>query len=177
MRFVDGPLTGTYVVELKKLDDGRGSFVKTFSASVFENSGIRVGVLEEFYSVSAKNVVRGMHFQTPPRDHEKIVFCAAGSVLDVLVDLRAGSSYGCSGSVLLDARQPKLLIIPRGIAHGFRSLEHGSLMVYKTSTEHDPAHDAGIRWDSFGFDWGIAHPILSSRDEALPLFKNYASPF
>ena len=177
MRFTAGPLQGTYVADLTKVNDRRGSFVKTFSSSVFERHGIRIEMLEEFYSTSARDVVRGMHFQAPPHDHEKFVYCAAGSVLDVLLDLRSGPHYGCHGRLLLDCRRPALLVIPRGVAHGFRSLEDGSLMVYKTSTEHDSASDAGILWNSFGFDWGIERPTLSIRDELHPALSQYSSPF
>jgi dTDP-4-dehydrorhamnose 3,5-epimerase/CDP-3, 6-dideoxy-D-glycero-D-glycero-4-hexulose-5-epimerase len=177
MQIKPGPLPGVNVIELKRFDDLRGSFVKTFSGSVFEAAGIAVDMREEFYSVSAKNVLRGMHFQLPPHDHVKVVYCPVGAVLDVLLDLRAGATHGHAVSVMLDAREPKLLVIPRGIAHGFLSLTDGSLMVYKTSTEHAPTHDAGVRWDSFGFDWGVEQPVLSARDAAHPTFADFVSPF
>lgn len=177
MDIQSGPLPGVKVIELKRFDDLRGSFVKTFSASVIEAAGIEIDMREEFYSVSGKHVLRGMHFQTPPHDHVKVVYCPVGAVLDVLLDLRAGAGYGRSASIQLDARTPKLLVIPSGIAHGFLSLSEGSVMVYKTSTEHAPTHDAGIRWDSFGFEWGIEQPVLSARDAAHPAFQDFFSPF
>ena len=77
----------------------------------------------------------------------------------------------------LSAETRMILMIPAGIAHGFLSLEEQSIMVYKTSTMHSPAHDAGIRWDSFGFDWGPDVPVLSDRDAAFPALADFASPF
>jgi dTDP-4-dehydrorhamnose 3,5-epimerase-like enzyme len=105
------------------------------------------------------------------------VYCPVGKVLDVMVDLRAGPGYGRVAHVVLQADQPSLLVIPRGIAHGFRALLDHSLMVYKTDTEHAPTHDAGIRWDSFGFDWGLEAPVVSERDRGHPAFVDFASPF
>lgn len=177
MQIKTGPLPGVSVIELKKFDDLRGSFVKTFSGKVWKAAGIDVEMREEFYSVSAKNVLRGMHFQVPPEDHAKVVYCPVGAVLDVLLDLRAGPTYGKAVGVSLDAREPKLLVIPRGIAHGFLSLTDDSVMVYKTSTEHSPAHDMGLRWDSFGFNWPVENPVLSARDAAHPALADFSSPF
>ncbi|CAN5737944.1 dTDP-4-dehydrorhamnose 3,5-epimerase family protein [soil metagenome] len=170
-------LPGTLLVTLRRLEDARGSFVKTFAHSALSPAFREFEMREEFYSTSAKDVIRGMHFQLPPHDHAKLVYCPVGAVLDVLLDLRAGPGYGALASTVLSAEVPSLLLIPRGVAHGFRSLEEGSLMVYKTSTEHERSHDVGIRWDSFGFDWGLATPILSARDAAHPSFASFTSPF
>ena len=177
MEFVRELLPGARLVKLRQFSDARGSFVKTYARSVFDAEGADFDFREEFYSVSAKDVIRGMHFQTPPHDHVKLVYCPVGAVLDVLVDLRPGADYGRSASVVLDAAEPSLLLIPKGIAHGFKSLTDGSLMVYKTSTEHAPTNDAGIRWDSFGFDWEVDAPIVSNRDAVHPPLAEYGSPF
>ena len=118
-----------------------------------------------------------MHFQTPPHAHDKLVYCAHGRVLDVLLDLRRGSGYGHSVGVTLDSSQPAVLFIPRGVAHGFRALTDDALMVYKTSTEHAPSHDAGVRHDSFGFDWKCDEPMLSERDRGHPALADFDSPF
>lgn len=170
-------LPGAWQLRLRRLDDARGSFVKTLARSSLQAAGLAFELAEEFYSVSDKDVVRGLHFQLPPHEHAKAVYCAAGSVLDVLLDLRAGPGYGRVASLTLDARQPTLLMLPPGIAHGFRSLESGSLMVYKTSSEHVPSHDAGVRWDSIDFDWGIRQPVVSARDSQLPRLSDFHSAF
>lgn len=184
MRFDQELLPGVHLVKLDRFEDARGSFVKTYARSAFDAAlgsadpgSAAVDIREEFYSVSHRDVLRGMHFQLPPHDHVKLVYCAAGAVLDVLLDLRKGPGFGRSIGVRLDAAAPQILVIPRGIAHGFLSLTDGSLMVYKTSTEHAPSHDAGIHFDSFGHDWGCATPILSDRDRKHPALADFASPF
>lgn len=183
MQFAEELLPGTWVVRLKRFDDARGSFVKTYARSVFDEALHAVPgaagfeAREEFYSSSAKNVIRGMHFQLPPHDHDKLVYCAVGIVDDVLLDLRRGPGFGRVARVRLDAAAPSAVFIPRGVAHGFVSRTDGSLMVYKTSSEHAPSHDAGVRFDSFGFDWQCDAPVLSVRDRGHPALADFVSPF
>ena len=158
--------------------DRRGIFVKTFRSDEFRDLGISFEPREEFYSVSAKNVLRGMHFQLPPAAHAKLVYCLSGRVLDVVLDMRRGSScYGKSFSCQLDGQRRELLFIPAGFAHGFLALEDQSLMVYKTDAPHAPEHDAGIAWNSFGFDWKVASPVMSDRDRKFPAWPDFQSPF
>jgi dTDP-4-dehydrorhamnose 3,5-epimerase/CDP-3, 6-dideoxy-D-glycero-D-glycero-4-hexulose-5-epimerase len=171
------PLPGVKFVELTRFEDARGTFVKTYSRSRFVELDIDTDFQEEFFSTSNACVIRGMHFQMPPYDHVKLVQCTFGRVLDVLLDLRKGPQYGQVASIELDARKPALLLIPKGIAHGFCSLEHGSLMMYKTSTEHKPSHDRGIRWDSFGFQWPVREPVVSVRDRDHLAFSDFQSTF
>lgn len=137
---------------------------------------------EEFYSVSKRGVIRGMHFQVPPADHTKIVVCMTGKILDVVLDLRPGKYYGRSWSIPLDSAQPRTLVLPPGVAHGFLSLSDNSIVLYKTDHEYEPDHDQGIRWNSFGFQWPIEPHFdparyLSPRDLAHPLFADFESPF
>lgn len=177
MKRTEELLPGAWLYRLNRFQDPRGTFVKVFARSLFERDGISIDMAEEFYSASNKDVLRGMHYQTPPHDHDKVVYCAAGAVLDVLLDLRAGPGYGRVASALLSEEEPGLVVIPKGVAHGFISRRDGSLMVYKTSTEHSPQHDRGIRWDSFGFDWGCSAPVLSDRDLRHDAFAQFISPF
>ncbi len=170
-------LPNSWLVKLNKIEDLRGGFVKTVSESLLNTLNIDFHLKEEYFSWSKKNVIRGVHFQMPPYDHIKLVYCQSGAVLDVLLDLRPGHGYRKSYSLVLSAKEPKLLVIPKGVAHGFKSLDDDSLMIYKTSTEHSPQYDAGILWNSFGFDWGIDNPILSERDKFHPAFKAFESCF
>jgi dTDP-4-dehydrorhamnose 3,5-epimerase len=170
-------LPGATLIRLHRHQDDRGLFVKTFSRSWFAQQGLQVELQEEFYSTSHRDVIRGMHFQLPPHDHAKVVSCLVGAVDDVLLDLRTGSGYGRAVRVRLSADEPAVLLIPKGIAHGFRSLTDNSLMLYKTSTEHAPSADAGIRWDSFGMDWGCDQPVMSARDRQHPALADFSSPF
>ena len=98
--------------------------------------------------------------------------------MDVILDLRSNSpTYGQSDAVELSSANHFIVHIPAGFAHGFLSLEDGSCLVYKTDAVHSPEHDAGIRWDSFGFEWKTESPIISARDAALPAFGDFVSPF
>jgi len=77
----------------------------------------------------------------------------------------------------LSAQNREMLFIPAGCAHGFLALEDDSMMVYQTSTVHSPSHDAGVLWNSFGFDWPVKNPILSERDQKFPALRDFQSPF
>jgi dTDP-4-dehydrorhamnose 3,5-epimerase/CDP-3, 6-dideoxy-D-glycero-D-glycero-4-hexulose-5-epimerase len=177
MEFTEELLPGTWLIKFKSFEDARGTFIKTFARTLFEYNNAYLDVQEEYYSVSNKNVIRGMHFQNPPHDHSKLVYCPIGAVDDVLLDLRSGSGYGKVANVRLSQDKPFLVFMPKGIAHGFRSLEDGSMMVYKTSSEYEQAADSGVRWDSFGYDWGLDQPTMSDRDRMHVSFKNFLTPF
>ena len=171
-------LNGVLVLQPKIFQDHRGSFVKTYQDALFSERGIRFVPREEFFSVSKKDVLRGMHFQLPPAAHDKLVYCAVGRVLDVVVDLRRGSkTFGKSIARELSAANRQMMFIPVGCAHGFLTLEDNSIMVYQTSTPHAPAQDAGILWNSFGFDWPVKEPVLSDRDRGFPALCDFSSPF
>lgn len=158
--------------------DARGQFVKVFHADEFLKLGMETAFREEFYSTSVQNVVRGMHFQTPPCDHVKLVYCTAGAVFDVVVDIRRGSPrFGCFASIELSAEKGNALYIPKGIAHGFCTLSASATLVYKVSTVYSPTHDTGIRWDSIDIPWPVDVPVLSDRDRNLPPFADFDSPF
>ena len=157
--------------------DRRGTFIKTFNKSQFQQAGLNTDWQESYYSVSEQHVVRGMHFQLPPHDHEKLVYVTAGHILDVVVDLRRTSTtYGRTFATAL-AEHENALFIPRGFAHGFLALTSGATVVYCVGTGYQPTADAGIRWDSLGYEWPVADPILSDRDAAFPTLAEFSSPF
>lgn len=178
MELIPTTLEGCYQVSPFLAQDERGTFVKTFNAERFSALGLPTEWREEYYSSSRKGVIRGMHFQTPPYDHEKLVYCIQGRVLDVVVDLRKGSpTHGKHIAVELDAAHGRGLMIPKGMAHGFLALSENVLMTYKVTSVYAPESDAGIRWDSFGFEWDVDQPIVSARDRAHPTFADFDSPF
>lgn len=171
-------LPGLQVIQPRIFSDRRGDFVKTFHAGLFHDLGLDFEPREEFFSTSARGVVRGMHFQRPPAAHAKMVYCIVGRVLDVVLDLRKSSpTFGRSCARELSAANREMLFIPVGFAHGFLALEDGATMVYQTSTVHSPAQDAGIVWNSFGFDWPVKSPQLSERDQQFPALTDFDSPF
>jgi dTDP-4-dehydrorhamnose 3,5-epimerase/CDP-3, 6-dideoxy-D-glycero-D-glycero-4-hexulose-5-epimerase len=177
MKVVKELLTGCWLLEPLRFEDPRGRFVKTYHEELYAQLGVKLDIREEFYSVSHKDVIRGMHFQLPPHAHDKLVYCPQGAVCDVLLDLRAGAGYGRVAYAELSGQNCQLIFIPKGIAHGFVALDHNSLMIYKTSTVHNPESDCGIRWDSFGFDWGVSQPCLSDRDQRQAPMASFLTPF
>src|SRR5437588_1377343 len=178
MEIVATELPGLKLIRPKIFQDARGSFVKTFHADFFREQGMEFQPREEFYSTSAKGVLRGMHFQLPPAAHAKLVYCLGGRVLDVVLDMRRNSpAFGRTFSCELDTIRRELLFIPAGFAHGFLALEDNSLMVYKTDVVHTPASDSGISWNSFGFQWPVASPVLSDRDSRFVAWRDFSSPF
>lgn len=162
----------------KAFGDARGRFVKVFHEQAFRDLGLHTDFAEEYYSVSHRNVIRGLHFQTPPHDHVKLVYCVQGEVLDVVLDLRVGSpTYGQHATFRLSAEKANSIYIPKGMAHGFCALSDEAIMVYKVSTVYAPHNDAGVRWDSAGIDWPTASPIISDRDAGFAGFGEFTSPF
>jgi len=178
MQFHPAPINGVYSIDLFHKADDRGVFVKTFHKDSFAALDLETQFDESFYSSSLKGVVRGMHFQLPPHDHAKIIYCTSGRLLDVVVDLRKDSpTFGHHFSLELSGTNFKAIYIPKGLAHGFAVLEDQTTMVYLTSTMHQPSADTGIRWDSFGFEWPVKSPIISERDESFESLANFKSPF
>ena len=172
------PLAGALLITLPAFNDARGTFVKTFQASVLQQAGIDFTLRESYFSLSKKDVIRGMHFQTPPHHHAKIVFCPQGAILDVIVDLRKGSAtYGQCYAHELSAANHQAYYIPEGFAHGFKSLTDDAITYYLVTSEYAQAHDTGILYSSIDFDWGVKEPIISARDLSFPTLQTFESPF
>jgi len=178
LKIVSSKIPGCFEIFPLIHRDSRGAFIKTFHAPTFNEFGLCISFKEEYYSVSAKNVVRGLHFQLPPDDHVKLVYCITGCVQDVVLDLRLGSpTYGNHVKFELSAELGNMVYIPKGMAHGFCSLRANSTMVYKTSTVHSPELDSGIRWDSAGIKWPNSPMTISDRDRNLSSLADFDSPF
>lgn len=162
----------------KVFDDARGRFVKVFHEQAFAAQGLETNFAEEYYSVSYKNVIRGMHFQLPPMDHVKMVYCVEGEVMDAVIDLRVGSpTYGQYALFELSAAKANSIYIPKGMAHGFCARSEQAIMVYKVSTIYSPVHDAGVLWNSAGIPWPTTEAVLSARDQGFPALEQFESPF
>lgn len=158
--------------------DVRGDFVKTYHAPTFAEFGLGDGFAEHYHSTSRKGVIRGMHFQTPPHHHDKLVVCTMGRVLDVVVDLRKGSStFRGLVSRELNGAECTGLVIPKGCAHGFLSLTDDATLHYYVTTPYAADHDSGVRFDSIGFEWPVDDPLTSERDRGFPSLETFDSPF
>ena len=172
------PIPGCFEIIPKIRKDSRGMFIKIFHAPEFKELGLTAVFREEYYSVSRKGVLRGLHFQDPPAALSKMVFCVEGDILDAVVDLRKSSrTYGKAFTIKLSTRAANMLYIPQGCAHGFYALSKKVVMLYKTSKVYSPEHDSGILWNSAGIKWPCKRPILSPRDAAFPGLSDFKSPF
>lgn len=169
-------LKGCYGASLATFSDVRGAFQKLFHEDTF--SEYMPGFLprEAYLSSSHKGVLRGMHFQLPPHDHGKVVICLSGAALDVIVDLREGADFGQTTSVELTPEGISCVLLPPGVGHGFYAHEDNTQLLYLVETVHSQQADAGVMWDSCGFDWPSSDPILSERDTKHPSLTEFVPP-
>ena len=163
------------VIEPQSFSDDRGFFFESFKESEFASNGIDIKFVQDNFSHSAKSVIRGLHFQKPPKAQAKLVNVVSGKILDVAVDIRKNSStYGKWVSQILSDEDHKLLYVPEGFAHGFCVLSEEANVMYKVSSEYSPEHEGGIIWNDpkLNIDWSSLKPIVSTSDSQLPLLEN-----
>ena len=178
MEILKTELDGLLFVQHKLFEDNRGIYLKTYNSTTFKDLGINLDVKERYLSVSKKNVIRGMHFQVPPKEHVKLVTVISGKILDVVLDIRKGSrSYGSCFSIEISEYDCKTIYIPKGFAHGFKALDNNTIVEYNQTTEYSFKHDNGILYDSFGFNWNVQNPIVSSRDLSFTPLDLFDTPF
>jgi dTDP-4-dehydrorhamnose 3,5-epimerase len=178
MKIIDTYIKGLKVIELNQYSDIRGGFIKVFNHDFFIKNELETNMKESYFSASRKNVIRGMHFQSPPYEHTKLVYVNQGSILDVVLDIRLNSdTYGIFFNLQLTSKEPKLIYIPIGCAHGFLSLEEETIVTYLQSSVYSEINDNGIKYNSFGMDWGLENPIISERDNNFIGLGNFKSPF
>lgn len=171
-------IEGLKLIHLKKFKDTRGTFVKVFNEDFFNDNGMKDTCKESYYSISQKNVIRGMHFQLPPYEHSKLVYVNRGAILDVTLDLRINSkTFGCFLSTKITQESGILIYIPAGFAHGLLSLEDNTMITSLQSTVYNQKADRGIKYDSFGMNWGDENFIISEKDNSLVNFTDFKSPF
>ena len=176
-------LEGVLIVTPDIYADERGMFMETFSEERYrEMLGLtpHEHFVQDNLSVSKKGVLRGLHYQAPPMAQGKLVSVPRGRVLDVAVDIRAGSpTYGEYVVVELSGDNHRQLWIPRGFAHGFITLEDDTLFAYKCTNAYSREHERGIVWNdpALGIDWGEATPIVSEKDKQHPLFVDIPKEF
>lgn len=157
--------------------DERGFFMRTFDKSIFAEAGLQIDWVQENHSRSErKGIIRGLHFQLPPYSETKLVRCIRGSVLDVFVDLREGSStFGLWDSLLLSESNKTMVMIPRGFAHGFCTLEEISEVVYKVDNAYNREAELGLIWNDpdLAIEWPTGKPSLSTKDELNLSLKEF----
>ena len=175
---IESGLDGCRELIAPRHDDSRGRFVKTVHAEFFGQHDMNAAFVEQYYTVSARGTLRGLHFQTPPHDHDKLVICSDGEVFDVVVDLRCKSpTFGEHRVFHLSAARANQIYIPTGMAHGFYTMSDQATLIYNVTSVHNGKHDAGIHYASAGITWPDGDVITSDRDASLPTLADYDSPF
>lgn len=178
MKVISTKILGCYEIQPIIINDNRGKFIKTFHKEVFASSHLETHFSEEYYSTSKHGVLRGLHFQIPPYDHTKMVYCVLGRILDVVVDLRGGSpTFGHFEMFELSAEQANIVYISKGLSHGFYVDSELAIVMYKVTTVYVPTHDSGILWNSVGIPWPNMNPIVSERDKSFVSFSEFKTPF
>lgn len=182
MEVIKTSIDGVVIIEPRIFRDERGYFFESFSQREFDEKVGHIDFVQDNESMSVYGVMRGLHFQRPPYAQSKLVRCVRGKVLDVAVDIRVGSAtYGQYVAVELSEENHRQFFIPKGFAHGFSVLSDEAVFQYKCDNFYHPEADGGISIldDSIGIDWQIPAEaaILSKKDTARPLLKDFESPF
>lgn len=171
MIFNETKLKGAYVIDIEPIEDERGFFARAWCKDEFEKYGLNSSLVQCNISFNKKRgTLRGMHYQVPPFEEDKIVRCTKGAIYDVIIDLRPESeTYKQWISVKLTSENRKMLYIPKGFAHGFQTLKDNTEVFYQMSEFYHPECARGVRWDDkkIGIDWLIENKIISKKD------KNY----
>ena len=179
------PLALPEVLEIapQKFGDARGFFSETYSAEKFRQAGIAMDWVQDNHSYSAQQgVLRGLHYQAPPMAQDKLVRVVRGAIFDVAVDIRHGSpNFGKWVSLIVSAEAWNQILVPKGFAHGFLTLEPDTEVVYKVSASYAPECDRNISYDDpdIGILWPLEEiePVLSAKDAAAPALAGLDTGF
>jgi len=168
------------LIEPARYSDNRGFFYESFKELDFMQYGISDKFIQENFSHSVKNVIRGLHYQKNPKAQAKLVKVFNGKIFDVAVDIRNNSpTHGKWVSEILSKENHRSLYIPEGFAHGFCVLSEEADVLYKVNNEYSSENEGGIIWNdpTINIPWSITKPIISEKDSQLPLLENSESNF
>ncbi len=176
MKFTESKIKGCFIIDPVIHADNRGWFSRIFCANEFKKIGIQKPWVQINHSFTkTKGTIRGMHFQVLPHDEIKLVRCIAGSVQDVVVDLRKNSSTFLQHfSVELSPENKSMICIPEGCAHGFQSLENDTQLIYHHSNYYTPGAEGGLRYNDphLQITWSLPVSEISERDANHPFMQN-----
>ena len=174
MKIIKTAFEGLLIIKPDVFSDERGYFFESYNSEKLKELGYDWQFAQDNQSMSAKNVLRGLHFQYPPFEQAKLIRVIRGSVLDVVVDIRKESrTFGKAHSIILNGTDHTMLFVPPGFAHGFVSLEDQSIFFYICSKPYNKESEGALRWNdpALNIDWGIQKPLLSPKDEVAPLLS------
>lgn len=169
MKAIPTGIPGLFVFEPRVFGDARGFFFESYNRHAFQAAtGLDIDFVQDNHSKSSRGVLRGLHYQLPPKAQGKLVRVVQGEVFDVAVDIRRSSpTFGRWVGEILSAENKKQLWIPPGLAHGFVTLSETAEFLYKTTDNYSPEHERCIRWDDarLAIDWQLtAPPLVSAKD-------------
>ena len=174
-------LKGVFEIQLSPLRDNRGFFMRSYDEKTFEKYGLCIEWVQENHSRSIqKGIIRGLHFQLLPYIETKLVRCIRGSIQDVFLDLRKGSStFGQWDSIILNEDKFNCVYIPKGFAHGFCTMTEFCEVIYKVDNYYAPEYECGIIWndEDLKIDWKIDKPILSEKDKKNLSMKEFIDKY
>jgi len=169
LKFIESKIKGVYLISIEKTEDSRGFFARTWDDQEFKNRNLESNFVQSSISFNKKKgTIRGMHFQLSPYEETKIISCIAGKVFDVIVDLRRNSpTFKQWESNLLDSINYDMLYIPKGIAHGFQTIDDNSKIYYKMSEYYRPEYYSGVRFDdpNLKINWPLEISNISENDK------------
>jgi dTDP-4-dehydrorhamnose 3,5-epimerase len=173
MLFTPTRVRDAWLIEPQPSADERGLFARTWCAREFAARGLDTRLAQCAVSFNTRaGTLRGIHYQAAPHEEVKLVRCTAGSIFDVVVDLREGSpTFGMWAAAELSATNRRMFYVPAGCGHGYLTLEDGAEVFYQISTEYSPESARGVRWDdpAFAIDWPLPVRVISARDRTYPL--------
>jgi len=176
-------LAGSFVLTPPRFGDARGFFSETFRASTMIDAGVSAPFIQDNHARTERSgTLRGLHFQNPPQAQGKLVRCTRGAILDVIVDIRAGSpTFGAHVGVELSEENWRQLFVPVGFAHAYLTLTDNCEVLYKTTQYYAPAAEGGLLWSDpdLAIDWRMPRGQIqtNARDQAWPRLRDLASPF
>ena len=181
MKVTETAIPDVLIIEPRVFGDERGFFFESFNQQAFDEAvGSKVVFVQDNHSKSAKNVLRGLHYQVPPKAQGKLVRVVQGEVFDVAVDIRKDSkTYGQWVGELLSADNKKQLWIPAGLAHGFLTISETAEFLYKTTDYYAPELERAIRWDDpeLAIQWPLeGEPLLSGKDASGSSLASIGTP-
>lgn len=182
MNFIETDIEGVFIVEPRVFPDARGHFFESWNRAAFEAAGLRYDFVQDNQSLSSRGTIRGLHFQKGEHAQAKLVRVVSGTVLDVAVDLRAGSpTFGRHVAAELSGENFRQLLIPRGFAHGFSVLSETAVFAYKCDNFYCREAEGGVRFDdpALGIDWRVpaAERLLSDKDKTHPFLEDFKPCF
>jgi dTDP-4-dehydrorhamnose 3,5-epimerase len=172
MIFSETAIDGTYLIELERRTDRRGSFARLWCRQEFQAHGLTSQVSQMNVSTNTqKGTLRGMHFQRPPHGEAKVVSCLRGAIYDVVLDLRPHSpTYLQWGAFELTEANRRMIYVPEGCAHGFQTLRDNTELLYFMSEAYSIRHSSGVRYNDSAFSiiWPLEVESISDADRAWP---------